>query len=112
MKKTGVVALAISLIITFFSVIPARADRFWPGVAIGVGSAILLGHLFQPPRDYDNTPRHYYPPPPVRVYSPSPYYCPPPPVYRDRWVPGHWLKNYGPYEGYSRYWVSGHWERY
>ncbi|MBA4395008.1 MAG: hypothetical protein C0407_15755 [Desulfobacca sp.] len=112
MKKIVVVALAISLMVTLISVTPARADRFWPGVAVGVGSAILLGQLIHPPRDYYAPRGHYYPSPPVRVYSSSPYYCPPPPVYRERWIPGHWVENYGPYGEYSRYWVAGHLERY
>jgi hypothetical protein len=104
MKKIVVLALVISLMVTLLSVTPAGADRFWPGVAVGVGSAIILGQLFHPPRAY----RYDYPP--VRVYAP-PTYCQSPPAYRERWIPGHWVGNYGPYRGYSRYWVSRHWER-
>lgn len=105
MKKAVVIMLALSLTVAIFAVTPARADRFWPGVAIGVGSAILLGNLLYHPRDY------YYAPRPVRVYSPPAYYCPSPPVYRERWIPGHWVERYGPYGNYERFWVPGHRER-
>jgi hypothetical protein len=113
MKKIVIVPLVTCLMVTLFSVTPARADRFWPGVAVGVGSAILLGQLFHPPRDEYYPPRTYRPDyHPVRIYSSSPYYCPPPPVYRDRWVQGHWVENVGPYGAYNRYWASGHRVRY
>jgi hypothetical protein len=113
MKKTIVFTLVISLMVTLFSMTPAKADRFWPGLAVGVGSAILLSHLLNPPRAYYYPPRAYrYDYPPVRVDVPPAYYYPSPPVYRDRWAPGHWVGNYGPHRGYSRYWVPRHRARY
>lgn len=113
MKKMIVVIVMVCLTITFFSVTPARANRFWPGVAVGVGSALLLGQMFDHPRAYYYPPRayyhHYYP---VRVYAPPAYYYPTIPAYREQWVPGHWVERHGPYGNVGRYWVSGHWERY
>lgn len=122
MKKAVVIMLALSLTVTLFTVTPARADQFWPGVAIGVGSAILLGSLLNPPRDYYYAPRpvrvysqpdYYYPPPPVvRVYSPPAYYCPPPPpVYRERWIPGRVVERHGHYGNFERSRGSRHWDR-
>jgi hypothetical protein len=82
----------------------AKADQFWSAVAIGVGSAIVLGHILHPPRAYYHDYR------PVRVYHhPSPFY--PPPVYREKWVPGHWVQHYDQYNNFRRYWVPEHWER-
>jgi hypothetical protein len=107
MKKSIILFLVISLMITLIAVPQASAGRrFWPGLALGVGSAIVLSHLLNPPRVYT-----YYAPP-VPVYAPPAQYYPAPPVARDRWIPGHWVENYGPYGAYSRYWVEGHWERY
>ena len=105
MKKAVVLILAMSLTITLFTVTPARANRFWPGVAIGVGSAIVLGSLLNPPRAYYDDSR------PVRAYSQPAYYCPPPPVYRERWIPGHWVERVAPYGNYERFWIPGHRER-
>ena len=105
MKKTVIIILALTLTFTFFSVTPVRADRFWPGVAVGVGSAILLGHILHPPRAY------YHDHHPVRVYNPPDYYCPPPPPQREGWIEGHWVEQYGPYGNIERFWVPGHWAR-
>jgi hypothetical protein len=105
MKKAVVLILAMFLTITLFTVTPARANRFWPGVAIGVGSAIVLGSLLYSPRAYYPDSR------PVRVYGPPAYYGPPPPVYRESWIPGHWVERVGPYGHYERFWIPGHRER-
>jgi len=109
MKKASVFFLIMSLTVTLFTVTPAlaRPNHFWPGVAIGVGTAILLGQIFHPPRVYDNDYR------PVRVSNPPDYYSPPPPapVSRERWVPGHWVEGYDAYGNYERYWIPEHWER-
>lgn len=120
MKKAIILVLAICLIVPLFTSTPARANRFWPGVAAGVGSAILLGTLinasrdpYYPPREYYHHPGgYYYPNHPVRVYNPPSYAYLPPPAYRERWVPGHWVENYGPYGDYQRYWIPGQWVRY
>lgn len=78
-----VLGLTLCLIVSLVAVTPASANQFWQGVAVGVGSAIVLSHIVTPPRP------HYYEYRPVRVYGP-----PPPPVYRERWVPvphhSHW----------------------
>jgi hypothetical protein len=107
MKKAAIFFLVLCLTITFFSVNPppVRADRFWSGVAIGVGSAIILGHLFHPYRVY------YHEYPPERVYHHPPQGNPPPPAYRERWIPGRWVETYNQYGNYERYWVPEHWER-
>jgi hypothetical protein len=105
MKKAVVLILAMSLTITLFTVTPARANRFWTGVAIGAGSAIVLGSLLYPPRAYYHDSR------PVQVYSAPVTYPPPPPVYRERWIPGHWVERVGPYGRYERFWIPGHRER-
>lgn len=110
MKKTVFALLVISLTLTLFSVRPVSAgprghDRFWHGVAAGVGTAVILGHLFHP--------RFYvYDARPVRVYTPPAYVPPPPdPVCRERWVPGHWVEETDRFGNVERYWVPGHWER-
>ena len=70
MKKI-IVSLLVSILLVFFlSAVPASArhNRFWPGLAIGLGSALVLGNIFYPPRADS-------------YYSPSSYYHGPPPAY-------------------------------
>jgi len=109
MEKIVVIFLILCLTVILSTVIPALAglNHFWSGVAIGVGSAFLLGQLFQPPRAYDNDYR------PVRAYNPPDYYGPSsqPPSPWERWVPGHWVENYGPNGNFERSWIPEHWER-
>ncbi|HMK64208.1 MAG TPA: hypothetical protein VK564_00340 [Thermodesulfobacteriota bacterium] len=97
-KKINLLVLICGLISSFCVVTPAKADRFWPGVAVGVGSAIVLSHLVSPPRPY------YYEPVPAGVYGP------PPPAHRVGW-------RYGPYHSQWRYahperHHHSHWTRY
>lgn len=110
MKKTVFFLLIMVLTVTLFTARPAsarppRPDHFWHGVAAGVGTAIILGHIFHP-RVY------YYDARPVRVYAPPAYdpYPPEPPA-RERWVPGHWVEESDRFGNLERYWVPGHWER-
>ena len=77
MKKITALVLMIFLLSAFGAPAPAAADRFWSGVAVGVGSALVLSQLVSPPPV-----RVAYPP--VPVYAPPP---PPPPLYETRWVP-------------------------
>jgi hypothetical protein len=56
------------LTLALFTPTPARADRFWNGVAIGVGSAILLGALLSAPRSYPSSYAH------TPAYQPTRYY--------------------------------------
>jgi hypothetical protein len=108
MKKAAVLFLILCLTVTFVAVIPtsARANDFWPGLAVGMGAAILLGHLFHPPMvySYNNRPAQDY-------YAPE-YYSPPPsaPDSRGRWVPGRWAEGYDAYGNYQRFWIPEHWE--
>jgi len=106
MKKTFIIFMVLCLTVTLLTVTPAAAggNSFWPGLAVGLGSAILLGSILNPPRAYYTDYR------PVPVYNP-PEYCPPPPAFRERWVPGHWVESYGRYGDYERYWAPGYWER-
>lgn len=72
----------VCLCVTLFSVTPAKAsDPFWTGVAIGVGSAIVIGSVLQAQNSYHtaNAPRP--------VYQPSRHYGSPPPVYHGGWAP-------------------------
>ncbi len=108
MKKPIVFTMVLSLLLVPLLVQPAsaRSSGFWPGVVVGVGSAILMGHIFHPPRVY------YYETRPAYVYPPPAAYCPPPaPIHRERWIPGHWVERTDPYGNFERYWVPGHWER-
>jgi hypothetical protein len=110
MKKCIVTTLVISLMVTLFSVTPARANHsnnFWPGVAVGVGSAIILGSLIHASRTHS-----YDTPAPVHAIVPPTRHHRYPPAYGERWIPGHWVEHYGPYGSYNRYWVAGHWERF
>lgn len=108
------------LTITLFTVTPARADRFWTGLAIGVGSAILLNQLVNAPRDYYqdrparvySPPAYSYPPPPVYYAPPATvYYSPPPPVYRDRGGRAHWADRQRTYENHHQYRDHDQWRR-
>ena len=108
MKRIVVSLLVSVLLVLFVSAAPASAghNRFWPGLAIGLGSAIVLGNILYPPRAYSYYPASGY------YYEPAPAYCPPPPPRaRGYWVPGHWEEGYGPYGGWERVWVRGYWER-
>jgi hypothetical protein len=109
MKKAAVLSLILCLTVTFVTVTPtlARANDFWPGVAIGVGAAILLGQIFHPPMVYSYDNRS------ARDYNSPEYYSPPPPDpgSRGRWVPGRWAEGYDAYGNYERYWIPEHWER-
>lgn len=103
MKKM-IVSVMVSILLVFaLSAAPAsaRGNHFWPGLAIGLGSALVLGSVFYPPRvsGYYPPPSYYYGPPPA-------YYAPPPP--RGYWVPGHWEEGYGPRGGWERVWVRGY----
>jgi len=88
MKKFLVLVLTLCLITTLFTVTPVSANNYWSGVAVGVGSAILLSHIVNAPRPY----------PPVRAYGP-----PPPPVYRERWVPVRVIPSHGYYVSHWRH---------
>jgi hypothetical protein len=93
MKKIIASVLMMCLLTTLFTVTPAAADQFWSGVAIGVGSALILSQLVSPP--------------PVAVaYRPAPVYSPPPPpppVYETRWVPVPVRPVYPPPRAYRYY---------
>jgi hypothetical protein len=109
MKKITVSILVSVLVVFFLSAAPAsaRANHFWPGLAVGLGSALVLGSIFLPQRSYS------YSPPPSYYYGPPPaYYPPPPPSARGYWVQGHWEEGYGRYGDWERVWVPGYWERY
>jgi hypothetical protein len=96
MKKTIILGMTLCLTITLFTVTPVSADRFWPGVAVGVGSAIVLSQLINAPRD------HYSDYRPARVYGH------PSPAYRERWVPASYRfhDSYRRHSGYDRW--EGH----
>ncbi|HJX31406.1 MAG TPA: hypothetical protein VJ624_06095, partial [Thermodesulfobacteriota bacterium] len=81
MKKSAIFVIVLTLSITLLIATPASAQRhsFWPGFAVGLGTAAILGPLFCPPS-------YYYPPPPV-VYRGGYYYVGP---------------RYGYYGGYYR----------
>jgi hypothetical protein len=94
MKKIILVGLTLIMVTALGGITPARANNnFWPGVAVGVGSAIILSQIAHAAAG------PYYGPAPVRVYGP------PPPVYRERVVvreyPGyyrphtHWRHHHG-----------------
>jgi hypothetical protein len=102
--------MVLSLMTMFLVATPAMAhdryyrphgyNNFWPGVAIGVGAAVLLGTILSQPRyAYTPPPPAYYPPPPPE----EPYY--------ERWVPGHWEVQVGPRGDRARIWVPGYWQR-
>jgi hypothetical protein len=117
MRKALVFIIVGALTLNVLTAVPAAAhSNFWGGVAIGLGSAFVLGNLFYPPRPYYYPPPAYYYPPPTYVVPPAGRigYPPPPPPrgapYRDNWVPGHWEERPGPYGGMERIWVPGYWE--
>jgi hypothetical protein len=127
MRKALVLIVIAAMAATLLPAVPAAAhSNFWGGVAIGLGSAFVLGSLFYP-RPYAYPPTYTYPPPPppTYYYPPPAYYYPPsgrigypPPLppapsripYRDNWVPGHWEERPGPYGETERIWVPGYWE--
>jgi hypothetical protein len=110
MKKVIILCVVGCLTVALFSVDPARADQFWPGVAVGIGAAILLNQIVNGPSHY------YYHDPPVRVYRPQAYYgppqpvyySPPPPVYRERWDRSHGSGRPLHYGNYPHYRGQGH----
>jgi hypothetical protein len=111
MKKMVICLMVLSLMATVLVATPALANyrhyrpygnyNFWPGVAAGVGAAILFGSIL-------SQPRYVYPPPPTAYYPPPP---PPEEPYYERWVPGHWEVQVGPYGDRVRIWVPGYWQR-
>jgi hypothetical protein len=64
MKKTVIFIVVLGLVITFLTATPARAhwSFFWPGFAVGIGTAVIAVDPFFYPTGY------YYPAPPV-VYG-------------------------------------------
>ena len=97
MKKVTLLLLITALTLTLLSAAPAQAHGryyrpFWPGVAAGIGAALVLGSIIHASR--------YVAPPP------APY----PDSYHDRWVPGHWEERRGPYGDLERIWIPGYWE--
>jgi hypothetical protein len=111
MKKMVIVFVALSFMTAVLTVTPALAHYrhyrphgyypVWPGVAAGIGAGILFGTLLAQPR--------YVAPPPPPAYYPPP---PPPEGPYERWVPGHWEEQVGPYGDRVRVWVPGYWQRY
>jgi hypothetical protein len=104
MKKVTLLLLITALTLTLLSAAPAQARGryyrpFWPGVAAGIGAAIVLGSIIHASR-YVAPPPAYYPP------APAPY----PNSYHDRWIPGHWGERLGPYGDLERIWIPGYWE--
>jgi hypothetical protein len=104
MKKGAPLFLISALMLTLLSAAPAQAHgrygrSLWPGVAAGIGAAIVLGSIIHTPR-YHAPPPAYYPP------APAPYTD----SYQDRWVPGHWEERRGPYGNLERIWIPGYWE--
>jgi hypothetical protein len=98
MKKIIVFGLALFLITALGSVTPAGANNnFWPGVAVGVGSAIILSQIA------NASARPYYGPGPA--YVPGP---PPPPVYRERVI----VRGYPGYIPYGYYRPHPHWHHH
>lgn len=72
------------------SAVSAHADRFWSGVAVGAGAAILL----QPPRTYYAPPQPYYGEYGAPMYY-QPYgYAPPPRMCWDHWRQDAWGTHY------------------
>ncbi|HJX31399.1 MAG TPA: hypothetical protein VJ624_06060 [Thermodesulfobacteriota bacterium] len=71
MKKTIIFIVALSLTIAFLPVTPAKAhhDSFWPGFAVGIGTAIILDSFSYGPGYYYPSHGHYY-------YHPDHYYHP------------------------------------
>ncbi|MEW6187591.1 MAG: hypothetical protein AB1585_17820 [Thermodesulfobacteriota bacterium] len=108
MKRSALFCVTLGLLFTLVVVQPAsaRPNGFWPGVAVGVGSAIILGHMLQAPRAYYNQAH------PAPIYhTPNAYGPPAEPTCRQRWIPGHWVEGVDHYGNYERYWVPEHWER-
>ncbi len=117
--KIIVFTLIVSFGLGLFATAYAR-NRFWPGVAAGVGAAIVLGHIIHPPRYhypdryYDRYPDRYYAPPVVYAPPPSAYAYPHPTynyTYREQWVPGHWEESYNQGGYWERVWIPGYWQR-
>lgn len=131
MRKVVIIIIVGALTLNLLTAVPAAAhSNFWGGVALGLGSAFVLGSIFYPPRAYYYPPPAYYYPPPANYYPPPAYYYPPPVYYappagrigyppppppgkapyRDNWVPGHWEERQGSFGEMERIWVPGHWE--
>jgi hypothetical protein len=96
MKKIIVFGLTLFMITVLGNVTPARANNnFWPGVAVGVGSAIILSQIA------NASARPYY--------GPGPAYVPgPPPVYRERVI----VREYPGYRPYGYYRPHSHWRHH
>ena len=83
MKKVLALAMVATLTLALLPAAPAQAHHnyFWGGLAVGLGSAFLLGNIFYPPRAFYNPPPAYYNPGPSYYYPPPPYYNPTPTYY-------------------------------
>ncbi len=103
MRKTNILFVILSLIVILSAVTPApaKANGFWPGVAVGAASGFVAGSLFYLPGAY------YYDYQPVPVYPPPAYYLPLP-IYIEPWGVRYGRGYYGHHWNYGRYRGYGH----
>ncbi|MBI4737015.1 MAG: hypothetical protein HY766_13330 [candidate division NC10 bacterium] len=124
MRKVLAVTLIGSLILALLPTMALAGDSHavrnrWLGAAIGAGSVVLGGILFNAIRGNGPAavaPVAYPAPqvvaPPPAVYYPAPpvVYAPPPVVEYRTWVPSHYEDRWVPATERQRVWVEGHHE--
>lgn len=124
MRRFLAVALAASLILVLAPSAALAGDPHavrnrWLGTAIGAGSVILGGILYNAIRDSATVtaapsgyaaPQVVTTPPPVVYASPPVVYAPPPVVEYRTWIPGHYEDRWVPTTERQRVWVDGHYE--
>lgn len=124
MRKFLAVALVASLILALLPSAALAGDSHavrnrWLGAAIGAGSVVLGGILYNAIRSSGAAapaPTAYAPPQAVMtspgvVYAPPPVVFAPAPVVQYRtWVPGHYEERWVPVTERQRVWVDGHYE--
>lgn len=110
MKKTVIFIVVLGLVITLLTATPAKAhwSFFWPGFAVGIGTAVIAVDPFFYSSGY------YYPAPPV-VYGGGYAYYGGPVYYGGYYRPGYryyggHYRGYhgGPHGGYSRSYRGEH----
>lgn len=124
MRKFLAVALVASLIPALAPSATLAGDPHavrnrWLGAALGAGSLVLGGMLYQAIRGGTAVaaPGAYPAPavvttPPAVLYTPPPpvVYAPPPVVEYRTWVPGRYEDRWVPVRERQRLWVEGHYE--
>lgn len=124
MRKVLAVALVASLVLALLPSAALAGDSHavrnrWLGAAIGAGSVVLGGILYnaiRSPGPAAAAPTGYAPPQAVMtspgvVYAPPPVvFAPAPVVQYPTWVPGHYEERWVPVTERQRVWVDGHYE--